>query len=205
MLRRYRRCLVTRSSLNDIQVEQVHRKERVHCKRRMEVDDEDQSNRRNSGMRTLLQGLQGRWYGIVVILGMILLAGVLPAATVSAAGCSGTGCNGRDPVAMGCNGDAYTVTSADIKSSNGQTIGRVDLRWSPGCRTNWGRVTSYVGSSNLFVLLTDCNGNEVPGTYYELAGTTAVYGDMKYNTTVRAKGAFGLSHASGLFNSTGCY
>jgi Protein of unknown function (DUF2690) len=142
---------------------------------------------------------------LLLIAGMLVLAVLAPAVPVQAAGCSGSGCDGKDPVVMGCSGDAYTVTSADIRSANGQTIGRVDLRWSPSCRTNWGRTVSYVGSTNLFVMLTYCNNSEVPGTYYQLPGTTSVYGNMKYNTTVRAKGAFGLNHASDLYAITGCY
>lgn len=139
----------------------------------------------------------------LLVIGLALVT-IMPMASVQAAGCSGTGCDGKDPMAMGCSGDAYTVTSANINSS-GQTIGRVDLRWSPNCQTNWGRVVSYVGNTNLFVMLTYCNNAEVSGTYYQLSNTTSVYGNMKYNTTVRAKGAFGLNHASDLYASTGCY
>ncbi|NJO81708.1 MAG: DUF2690 domain-containing protein [Blastochloris sp.] len=122
---------------------------------------------------------------------------------IQAAGCSGMGCNGKDPIAMGCANDAYTVTSAEI-TSNGSTIGRVDLRWSPSCQTNWSRVVSYVGGTNMFVMLTDCAGNELSGTYYQAYGTS-VYGDMRYNTTVRALGAFGWNRASDMFKTTGCY
>lgn len=50
----------------------------------------------------------------------------------------GGGCDGQDPVATGCDYDAYTVTSQDI---NG--LGLVELRYSPTCGTNWARVTSY--------------------------------------------------------------
>jgi hypothetical protein len=146
-------------------------------------------------------------YALVALLTIIALTLSLFFSTppVAAAGCSGTGCDGKDPVQMGCSGDAYTVNSADIRNSSNQVIGRVDLRWSPSCKTNWGKVVSYVGSANLFVMLTYCNDSEVSGTYYQLSGSTSVFGDMKYNTTVRAKGAFGLNHASDMFASTGCY
>lgn len=140
----------------------------------------------------------------LLMLGMVFTA--LGSATPArAASCSGTGCNGQDPIATGCNSDAYTVTSANIKNLQNQVVGRVDLRWSPTCQTNWARAVSNVGSTNMFVVLLDCNYNEISGTYYQLAGTTSVYGDMKYNTTVRARGAFGANHASDVFGDTGCY
>lgn len=141
----------------------------------------------------------------LLIISTVMCTVLISPIPARAAGCSGTGCNGKDPIAMGCSNDAYTVTSADIKNGSGQTIGRVDLRWSPSCQTNWGRVVSYVGSANLFVMLTDCSRNEISGTYYQLAGTTSVYGDMRYNTTVRAKGAFGWNRVSDMFEHTGCY
>ncbi len=106
---------------------------------------------------------------------------------------------------MGCNADAYTVTSTPIKTMSGQVVGRADLRWSPSCKTNWARAVSSVGSTNMFVQLQYCDGSPVSGTYYQLPNTTSVYGDMRYNTTVRAIGAFGYNGASDIFGVTGCY
>ncbi len=38
-------------------------------------------------------------------------------------------CNNQDPIDQGCNGDAYTVTTADIIG-----LAKVELRYSPKCQ-----------------------------------------------------------------------
>lgn len=68
----------------------------------------------------------------------------LPAVT-----CSRNGCTGLDPNATGCSADATTLLSKNIVNSSGQSIGKIELRWSPTCQTNWARVTSFIGSAPL--------------------------------------------------------
>ena len=58
--------------------------------------------------------------------------------------CSGNGCNGLNPVTTGCSAGAYTVQTAVFSNSY------VELRYSPTCGTNWGRVTSKVGEGSAF-------------------------------------------------------
>ena len=151
---------------------------------------------------------------ILSLISTVLLGGSLiaipPSQAIAAHPCYTTpnsgNCDGEDPQTAGCNADAYTVTSADIKTSTNRVVGRVDLRWSPKCKTNWARAVSHVGSTNMFVVLLNCNYQEIPETYFQLAGTTSIYGDMKYNTSVRARGAFGWNHISDTFGDTNpCY
>ena len=54
-----------------------------------------------------------------------------------------------DPSATGCAGSGYTVGSRNITSVTGQVIGRVELRYSSACGTNWSRVVSTIGSRPL--------------------------------------------------------
>ncbi|MEV7420757.1 DUF2690 domain-containing protein [Streptomyces sp. NPDC089919] len=61
-----------------------------------------------------------------------------PAARASA-GCYGSSCTGRDPIAMGCSGDAITVEG---KST---TSGRIELRYSSACGANWARLVNGAG------------------------------------------------------------
>ena len=63
--------------------------------------------------------------------------------------CGGDGCDGLDPIATGCVNDAYTARVAYIQDPQGNTIGEVDLRFSPTCGTNWARVISYIGTTTL--------------------------------------------------------
>lgn len=49
------------------------------------------------------------------------------------------------PTATGCVSSAYVVGPRVITSSNGQAVGRVELRYSSGCGTNWSGVVSYIG------------------------------------------------------------
>lgn len=48
---------------------------------------------------------------------------------------------GTDPISTGCSADAQTVRSNYIKDSNGTNLALLELRYSPTCRTAWGRVT----------------------------------------------------------------
>ena len=54
----------------------------------------------------------------------------------SAEACWGDYCSGRDPVATGCANDAYTVAHVQLP----WVAQRLDLRWSPRCKTNWARM-----------------------------------------------------------------
>lgn len=66
------------------------------------------------------------------------------AAAAPTVSCSGSGCNNTDPATTGCANNAYTVETQYI-TFNGQQIGKVELRWSPTCQTNWTRVTKLGG------------------------------------------------------------
>ena len=54
----------------------------------------------------------------------------------AAVSCSGHGCDYKDPKATGCDAGAVTVHSISTR------FGRVDLRWSGTCQTNWVRVNT---------------------------------------------------------------
>ncbi len=93
------------------------------------------------------------------------------------------GCDGQDPIATGCDYDAYTVTSVDLG------IGLVELRYSPTCGTNWARVTSHEGiaylygdvysstSGKLICYPTNCE----PGINSTLLWTSMVYSPTPYS------------------------
>jgi hypothetical protein len=56
-----------------------------------------------------------------------------------------------NPSSTGCAGSGYTVGTRNIVSVTGQVIGRVELRYSNACGTNWSRVTSTIGTQQLLV------------------------------------------------------
>ncbi len=70
-----------------------------------------------------------------VALAAAALSPALPAG--AAVGCYGDYCSGRDPQSTGCAADATTVAWADV------TGARLELRWSPTCKTNWARYQQY--------------------------------------------------------------
>ncbi|HEX2572082.1 MAG TPA: DUF2690 domain-containing protein [Polyangia bacterium] len=72
------------------------------------------------------------------------LPGLLWARSAAAGTCRGTSCVGLDPVATGCNSDAYAVACYSIVDLNNTQIGRVALRYSPSCNAAWGRVAIFV-------------------------------------------------------------
>ncbi len=91
-----------------------------------------------------------------------------------AATCSGHGCDYLDPIATGCaNGSEYTVYTANISG------GRVELRWSPVCQTNWARVTSTIGATCLYGAVQRQSDGATAS--YSLCGTTSLYTDMLYS------------------------
>ena len=102
--------------------------------------------------------------------------------------CSGNGCNGLNPVTTGCSADAYTVQTAVFSNSF------VELRYSPTCGTNWGRVTSRVGATFLVIRI-DRSG----GLTYTFSGGNFnfAYVAMVYAPKVAARACGGVSSISG--------
>jgi len=54
-------------------------------------------------------------------------------------GCYGDYCSGKDPVSTGCANGAITVSATNFAG------GRLELRWSPICKSNWARMEIYPG------------------------------------------------------------
>ncbi len=103
-------------------------------------------------------------------------------------GCSGSGCNGLNPATTGCSAGAYTVQTAVFSNS------RVELRYSPTCGTNWGRVTSTVGATFLIIRI-----QRIDGLTYTFSGGNFnfAYVAMVYAPTVAARACGGVSSISG--------
>lgn len=68
---------------------------------------------------------------------MAIVGAVVSAPSASAVGCWGDYCSGKDPMSTGCYADAYTAAYKDFQN------GRLEVRYSPRCKTNWARVTIY--------------------------------------------------------------
>ena len=102
--------------------------------------------------------------------------------------CSGEGCDGQNPATTGCSADAYTVQTAVFSNSF------VELRYSPTCGTNWGRVTSRVGATFLVIRI-DRSG----GLTYTFSGGNFnfAYVAMVYAPKVAARACGGVSSISG--------
>lgn len=96
-------------------------------------------------MRIHFSQITGRRFLAQVAIALLLTTGATIFATTedasAAVGCYGDYCSGKDPSATGCDRDAYTVAHTYIPS----TGARVELRWSPTCKTNWARVNSSWG------------------------------------------------------------
>jgi hypothetical protein len=76
---------------------------------------------------------------VVVALLATFVVNVSQDRPASAASCYGNTCTGKDPVAMGCAGDARTIEQF--------TAGfRVELRYSPRCDAAWAKATGTTSS-----------------------------------------------------------
>ena len=71
---------------------------------------------------------------------------------------------------------------------------RVELRYSPTCGTNWGRVTSTVGATFLIIRI-----QRIDNLTYTFSGGnfTFAYVAMVYAPTVAARACGGVSSISG--------
>ena len=80
-------------------------------------------------------------------------------AVAASTGCYGDWCSGQDSAVTGCANDGRTVASNDLYEQRGSFngdiywtyVGKVELRWSPKCKTNWARFTG-VDSSGINTL-----------------------------------------------------
>ena len=104
------------------------------------------------------------------------------------ASCSGTGCNGQNPVTSGCDAGARTIQTAVFSNSF------VELRYSPACGTNWGRVTSKVGATSLII-----RTQRIDGLTYTFSGGnfTYAFSAMVYAPTAKARACGGIKSISG--------
>ncbi|MDX3109225.1 DUF2690 domain-containing protein [Nonomuraea angiospora] len=84
-------------------------------------------------------------------------------------GCSGAGCDGADPVELHCSGDAQTVYHYST------SLGRLELRHSPGCGASWARITGAEEGTWFYVQT--CNGRYAQ-SYRVPRGYTNAYTDM---------------------------
>lgn len=77
--------------------------------------------------------------GLTLISSVLALTAVSTVPAAAAVGCYGDYCSGKDPGATGCANDAVTVSATDFRG------GRLELRWSRTCQTEWARLQIYPG------------------------------------------------------------
>lgn len=131
---------------------------------------------------------------LVSLLGMTAFVGVSTAAAHATqrshpqVTCSGNGCNGQNPATTGCAADARTVQTATFSNSF------VQLRYSPTCGTNWGRVISRVGAVHLVV-----RTQRIDGLTYTFSGGnfTSAFAAMVFAPRVAARACGGINGISG--------
>jgi len=101
--------------------------------------------------------------------------------------CSGDGCDNVDPEQAGCANGAYTVTSADASSAT------IQLRYSPDCGTNWGRVVSKGNNNDIYLVLVE----RADGVSYGTKGLTGpiAWSRMVYAPTAKARACVSINGA----------
>jgi len=100
--------------------------------------------------------------------------------------CSGNGCNGLDPVATGCARDGITVTGGTVTFRTGT----IQLRYSPTCGTNWGRVFSNIGNAQLWASIRRDDGR----FYFTVGSGTRLWSPMVFARNVKAKACGSAGH-----------
>jgi hypothetical protein len=123
---------------------------------------------------------------LVAPLGVVALA-----SPAFAAGCHGSGCNGRDPVTMGCAGDAVTVNHVVFQdNASGGTFGRqvVQLRFSHRCNASWSRVIATAGGTAHVTSSSAYMGGFKSSTIRTRSTAGTVYSKMRAGSAVNACG-----------------
>jgi hypothetical protein len=131
--------------------------------------------------------------------GLAILAGCL-ASLIAPGLASAHALDGKDPVQTGCSSNAYTVTSAPIyQQTSGRLIGRVYLRYSPSCGTNWAKVERYDGITSEPLTARIVRPSDGYSNTFSMRGSSSIYGNMAYapNTCTYAWGEVDQSYASG--------
>jgi hypothetical protein len=114
---------------------------------------------------------------LVALMGVTTFVGVPPAAANALqqhqqqVTCSGDGCDGKDPAVTGCAADAYPVQTATLSTAY------VQLRYSPRCGTNWGRVLSRIGLAHLYVRV---DRDDRLSYFSSISSGTLLYSPMVY-------------------------
>ena len=99
--------------------------------------------------------------------------------------CSGEGCDNIDPAQSGCANGAYTVTSVDTPTAD------IQLRYSPICATNWGRVVSKGNNNDVYLVLVE----RIDGVAYGTKGLTGpiAWSRMVYAPTEKARACVSIN------------
>ncbi len=105
--------------------------------------------------------------------------------TIGQVTCSGDGCNNVDPAQSGCSNDAYTVTYV----TTGDVT--VQLRYSPTCATNWGRVVSDGNNNETYLVLVQREDGVAYGTK-GLTGPVA-WSRMVYSPVKRSRACVSIN------------
>ncbi len=107
-----------------------------------------------------------------------LVAGSSAGVAQAAPTCQGNDCDYQDPMDSGCYADARTVESVPLVYRDEQ-VGKVDLRWSPACQTNWTRVTAEQPRWIMALLILDYE----PGLRHQ---AERAYGDVVWSPMLYA-------------------
>lgn len=98
--------------------------------------------------------------------------------------CSGNGCNNLDPISTDCANDAITVSTVTFRT------GIIQLRYSPNCGTNWGRVLSTIGNTQLWVSIRRDDGR----FYFTVGSGTRLWSPMVFARNVKARACGSAGH-----------
>lgn len=140
--------------------------------------------------------------------GKPVMVGPAPAPLAS---CSGTGCNGKDPQTTGCGNGATTLASKDIYAYGTEyyVVGKLELRYSPTCKTKWSRVTRYNSNPAYpYARVHLQKSGSSTSSYYRAGSTTYQFWSLQVyapSTAWRACGSLALSSSANYYTSCTSY
>jgi hypothetical protein len=138
---------------------------------------------------------------------LVLIGTIVASPSASAVTCYGDYCSGKDPQATGCAASGVTVAAIDayFDTTFGRVAvygGRLELRWSPTCKTNWARFAPQAGTSyQLQAIQPETNYKQVYNAgAWQTAWTSQIYSPVKCVYAQVVPTSIGYSRA----NKTSC-
>jgi hypothetical protein len=130
-----------------------------------------------------------------------ILIGTAPRAD-AATTCTGTGCNGQLAGNTTCVNGSYVVDDSQFYVS-GDLVADLQLKYSPSCRTTWGRLVSYLGGYGEAIIMNTPNPAIRYTCTFDEGSGTGCNTPMLYDANTTSHAFMEVDYADGSLATSG--